>query len=161
MLPKDFESQILNVSPSFMGNNCFHSTSKLLQFYFLLFTCFVNTNKENWKFKSSYPPRKFTFFPFIKWSLTNFLELISNIYWPLPNGHLNYSRKTRSLGIPKCLLLLLNGHHNQENVWSEFFIFNVWSHYLLSHLCWANSRITFTELQLSKFKAIMAEISTL
>ena len=60
-----------------------------------------------------YPLRKFI--PFIKWSLTNFLELVSNIYYklirPLLNGHLNYSCKTGSLGIPKCLLLLLNRHH--------------------------------------------------
>ena len=115
-----------------------------------------------------YPLRKFTFIPFIKWSLTNFLEFISNIYYkfirPLLNGHLNYSWKTGSLGIPKSLLLLLNRHHFKSQsrecvVW--IFYFNVWSHYLLSHLCWANSRISFTELPLSKFKAIMADVSTL
>ena len=48
VLLRNFGSHI-NVSPSFMRNNCFHSTSNFLQFYFNLFTCFVNTNKENRK----------------------------------------------------------------------------------------------------------------
>ena len=83
---------------------------------------------------------------------------------PLLNGHLNYSRKTGSLGISKWLLLLLNSLYfiSQSRecvVW--IFYFNVWSHYFLSHLYWANSRISFTELQLSKVKAIVADVLTL
>ena len=122
---------------------------------------------KTWKFKSSSPPRKFTFFPYIRGSLTNCWEHIPiftiNLQdLSLLNGHLSYSR-TRSLGIPKWVLLLLKSHPFKSQsrecvVW--IFYFYVWSHYFLSHLNWANSRISFTELQLSKFKVIMADLLT-
>ena len=49
-------------------------------------------------------------------------------------------------------------HHHVKSQLREcvawIFYFNVWSH--LTH--WTNSRISFTELQLSKFKAIIADV---